>query len=64
MFNFGCADTKGQGTKGAVCCCMAVATHDCRAGQGEALLWSNNVNDALAFVVHIEQRHTKLFTVF
>ena len=34
---------------------MAIAANDCRAGQGEALFGSDDVDDTLAHIVHVEQ---------
>ena len=46
------ADAEGQRAEGAVGGGVGIAAHDGRAGQGEPLLGSDDVDDALAHVVH------------
>ena len=50
MLNLRRADAKSQGTKSPVRCGVAVAAHYRRTGQGKALLWTDDVHDALAFI--------------
>ena len=49
------ADAEGERAEGAVGRRMAVAAHDGRARQGEALLRADDMDDALADVVHVEE---------
>ena len=48
------ADAVGQRAEGAVRAGMAVAADDRRAGQGEALLRTDDVDDALALIEFVE----------
>ena len=50
MLDFRGADAVGERAEGAVRRGVAVAAHDRRAGQGEALLGTDDVDDTLALV--------------
>lgn len=52
VFHLGGADAEGQRSEGTVCGGMGVTAHDGHAGQGEALLGADDVNDSLALVAH------------
>ena len=54
------ADAEGQGAEGAVRAGVAVAADDRGAGQREAQLGADDVDDALADVVHVEQLDAEL----
>ena len=54
MLDFRGADAKGERTESAMRRGVAVAADDGRAGQSEALLGSDDVNDALAPVELVE----------
>lgn len=56
-------DAKGQGAKGTVCGGMAVTADDGGAGEGEALLGSNDMNNSLALVAQAEICQTKVLDV-
>ena len=48
------ADAEGERPEGAVGRGVGIAAYDGRAGQGEALLGADDVDDALAQVLHVE----------
>ena len=54
MLDLGGADAVRKGTEGAMRRGMGVAADDRRAGQGEALLGADDVDDALALVELVE----------
>ena len=54
MLDFRRADAMGQGTKRAMGGGVAIAANDCGAGEREALLRTDNVDDALALVEFVE----------
>src|SRR5215472_6558432 len=39
---------------------MRIAAHDGHSWQGEALLWSNDMHDALARITHVKQGEVKV----
>ena len=55
VLDLGGADAEGERAERAVRRGVAVAAHDRRAGQGEALLGADDVDDALADVLDVEQ---------
>jgi hypothetical protein len=57
------ADAKGQGTEGAMSRGVAVAADDGGAGEGEALLGADDVDDALALVAEAEVGDAKVLDV-
>jgi len=57
------ARAEGQGREGAVGAGMGVAAHQGHARQGEALLGTDDVDDALADIVHGELGETELGAV-
>ena len=59
MLNLGCSNAKGKGTECAMCGCVTVSTNDGHAWLGEALFRANNMNDALANVLHIKKLNAK-----
>lgn len=63
MLNLTGADTKGQGAKGTVCGGMAVAADDGGAGESEALLGANDMDNALTLVAQAEICQTKVLDV-
>ncbi len=63
MLDFRSADTEGEGSERAVGRRMAVTADDGVAGQREALFRADDVDDALADVVHIEQRYAEILAV-
>lgn len=63
MLNLAGTDAKGQGAKGTVCGSMAVTADDGGAGEGEALLGSNDMDNSLALVAQAEICQTKLLDV-
>ena len=54
VLDFRGANAVGERAECAMRCRMAVAAHDRRAGQGEALLWTDDVDDALALIELVE----------
>ena len=60
VLDLGGADAEGQRAERAVRRGVAVAADDGHAGQGEALLGADHVDDALADVVHVEVGHAEL----
>src|SRR5690606_4975180 len=54
---------KGQGTYRTVRAGVRVTTNHGHAGQGSALLGTNNVHNALTHIVHAEFGNAELFTV-
>jgi hypothetical protein len=56
-------DAKSQGAKGTMCRGMAVTTDDGGAGEGEALLGPNDMDNSLALVAQAEIRQAKLLDV-
>ena len=54
MLDFGRADAEGECAEGAVGAGVAVAADDGGAGEREALLGADDMDDALAQVVHRE----------
>mmetsp|Transcript_32816 Transcript_32816/g.72496 ORF Transcript_32816/g.72496 Transcript_32816/m.72496 type:complete len:209 (-) Transcript_32816:194-820(-) len=54
VLHLGGTNTKGQGSESTVGGSVGVTAHNHGAGQGEALLGSNDVNNALALVIHGE----------
>lgn len=54
MFNFTGADTESKGSKGSVCRSMTVPTDYCGPRQREALLWTYDVDNALALIAQAE----------
>ena len=63
VLDLGGADAEGERAEGAVRRGVAVAADDGHAGQGEALLGADDVDDALADVVDVEQRDAELAAV-
>lgn len=63
MLNLAGTDAKSQGAKGAVCGGMAVTADDSGAGEGEALLGSNDMDNSLALIAQAEICQTKLLDV-
>ena len=63
MFDFACADAKGECAECAVCCRVAVAANNCHARQSSTLLWANHMHDALTWVAHWVERDVELFGV-
>ena len=55
MGDLRCADAKGKGAEGAVGRGVAVAANDAGTGQRQALLRPDDMNDALARIVDVEQ---------
>ena len=53
--HLGGADAEGDGAHAAVGAGVAVAAHQQRAGQGDALLGPDDVDDALAGLAEVEQ---------
>ncbi|MNL48398.1 hypothetical protein D3C87_1712570 [compost metagenome] len=60
MADLGGADAEGQGPEGAVGGGVAVAADDGRARQGQPLLWSDDVDDALIDAVQRDPRQPEL----
>ena len=54
MLDLGSADAEGQRAERAMRGGMRIAAHHGHAGQGQALLGADDVDDALAEVVHLE----------
>ena len=54
MLHFGCADPVGEGPESPMGCGVAVAAHDRGAGEREALLGPDDVDDALTLVELVE----------
>src|SRR3546814_14760849 len=63
VLHLGGADAEGQRAEGAVSGGVAVAADDGHTRQGEALLRADDLDDALARVVHAEDRHAELRAV-
>ena len=64
MFNLGCADAVGQGTKRAMSRCVAVPTHNGHAWQCPTLFWANDVNNPLTHVRYGIVVNSKILGVF
>lgn len=64
MLDLGSAYARGEGTEGAVCGGMAVTADKGGAGQSEALLRADNVDDALTLVAETEICEAEVFYVF
>ena len=60
MLDLGGADAEGQRAEGAVRRGVAVAADDGHAGLGHALLGADDVDDALADIVHVEIGHAEI----
>ena len=63
VLDLGGADAEGERAERAMRRGMGVAADDGHAGQGEALLGADDVHDALANVVDVEQRDAELAAV-
>jgi hypothetical protein len=63
VFDFGGADAEGQRTERAMRRSVRIAAHHGHAGQGQALFGADDVDDALADVVHFEFGDAELGTV-
>lgn len=63
MLNLTGTNAKSQGAKGTVCGGMAVTADDGGAGEGEALLRSNDMDNSLALVAQAEICQTELLDV-
>jgi hypothetical protein len=63
VLDFRGADAESEGTEGAVCGCVAVTAHDCRAWQRETLLRTNDVHDALSLITETEVGQAELLDV-
>ena len=57
------ANTKSEGAECPVCARVAVAADDRHARLGEALLWADDVHDALVDVAHWVVRDAELGSV-
>ena len=64
MLDLAGADAEGQRAEGAVGRGMGVTTHHGGAGQGKALLRADDMNDALARIVHAVDRYVVVRAVF
>src|SRR5258708_39981479 len=60
MLNFAGANTKGQCAHGTMRRGMRVAAYERHARQRDTLLRANNMHNALASVVHVEESHTEI----
>jgi hypothetical protein len=56
-------DTEGKGAESTVCRGVAVTADDSGAGQGEALLGANDVDDTLALVAHAKVGQAEVLDV-
>jgi hypothetical protein len=63
VLDFTGSDTEGEGTESTVGGGMAVTADDGCAGQGETLLWADNMDDTLALVTHSEIGEAKVLHV-
>lgn len=63
MLDLAGADTKSQGTKGTVGRSVAVTADDSGTWEGEALLRTNDVDDALALVAEAEVCETEVLDI-
>lgn len=63
MLDLGGSNTKSQRTKGAVGRGVAVAADDGGAGQSEALLGADDVDDALTVVIEAEEGQVEVADV-
>ena len=63
VLDLGGADADGERAEGAVGGGVAIAADDGHAGLAEALLGADHVNDALAGIVDVEERHLELGAV-
>ncbi len=63
VFHLAGADAKGQGTECTVGAGVAVAAHHRHARQGEALLGTDDMDDALSGVAHRVVLHPELVAV-
>lgn len=63
MLDLASTDAEGQGTEGAVGRGVAVTADDGGAGEGEALLGTDDVDDALAVIVEAEKGQVEVADV-
>lgn len=63
MLDLAGTDTERESTESSVSRGMTVTTHDCSAGESEALLWADNVDNALTFVSEAEVCEAELLDV-
>lgn len=63
MLDLAGADAKGEGAEGAMCGGVAVTADNGGAGEGEALLGANDVDDALPLVAQAKVCDAKLLDV-
>lgn len=59
MFDFAGADTESKGSKGSMCRSMTVTTDYSGPRKGEALLWTYDMDNALALVAQAEVGETE-----
>src|SRR5271163_3030637 len=60
MAHLGAADAEGEGAEGTVRAGMAVAANDGHAGSARAELRADDVHDAAARILQVEQLHAEL----
>lgn len=63
MLDLGSADTKSQSSKGAMGRGVAVTTNDGSAGEGEALLRTDNMDNALSLVAQAKVCDSKVLDI-
>lgn len=63
MFNFAGADTESKGSKGSMCRSMTIPTDYRGPRQREALLWTYDVDNALALVAQAKVGETERLNI-
>lgn len=63
MLDLARSDTEGKSAERPVCGCMTVTADNGGAGEGEALLWADDMDDALTLVAHAKVCDTKVLDI-
>ena len=63
MLHFAGSDSKSERSKRTMGCGVRIATNDRHAGLGKAIFRSNDVDNSLADVTNVVQRHAELFAI-
>ena len=63
MLHFGSSDAEGKGSERPVSGSMGIPAHDGRTREGQSLLRAHHMDNPLARVTQVEQRHSEILTV-